>query len=49
MPTDLLVVGAGGHAKVVAEAIQACTPAHRIFLVDQDKSRAGMLLLVIFR
>ncbi len=45
MPTELLVVGAGGHAKVVIEAVLAGSPECRISLVDQDVSRVGQILL----
>jgi sugar O-acyltransferase (sialic acid O-acetyltransferase NeuD family) len=45
MPTELLVVGAGGHAKVVIEAILASSPEHCISVVDKDLSKTGQLLL----
>lgn len=45
MLTELLVIGAGGHAKVVIEAIQAAIPACRIILADQDETKAGTILL----
>ena len=45
MPTELLVIGAGGHAKVVIEANQATNPGCHIFLADQDILKEGKILL----
>lgn len=45
MPTELLVIGAGGHAKVVIEASQVVNPACHIFLADQDILKKGEMLL----
>jgi len=45
MPTDLLIVGAGGHAKVVIEAAQAQNQAIQIVLTDQDPAKEGNKIL----
>jgi len=45
MPTDLLLLGAGGHAKVVVEAIQEKYHDCQIILVDQDSTKEGSKLL----
>ncbi len=45
MPTELMVIGAGGHSKVVMEAINSNQQAHRILLVDEDRSKEGSKLL----
>lgn len=45
MPTELLIIGAGGHAKVVIDAIVKSQPDCRIVLVDQDSAKAGKNLL----
>lgn len=45
MPTDILVIGAGGHAKVVIEAIQAKSQDCHIHLVDQDCTKEGKKIL----
>lgn len=45
MPTELLVIGAGGHAKVVIEAIQKKSDASRIVLADQDSTKEGKKML----
>ena len=45
MPTDLLIVGAGGHSKVVIEAIRGQDISCRITLVDQDKKKQNGMLL----
>ena len=45
MPTELLVIGAGGHAKVVIEAIQENSQARCIILADQDKTKVGQKVL----
>ena len=45
MPTDLLIIGAGGHAKVVIEAINASEATCNIILADVDKKKDGQILL----
>lgn len=45
MPIELLMVGAGGHAKVVIEAVQAVNPACHILLADEDITKEGKKLL----
>jgi sugar O-acyltransferase (sialic acid O-acetyltransferase NeuD family) len=45
MPTDsLAVLGAGGHAKVVLDALLCAMPGVRIDLRDDDEAKAGVLL-----
>ncbi len=41
MPTELLIIGAGGHAKVVIDAVVKGQPDCRIIMTDQDPARAG--------
>lgn len=45
MLTDLMIIGAGGHAKVVIEAVHANNQDCQIYLVDQDETRVGSVLL----
>jgi len=45
MPTEILVIGAGGHSKVVIEAFQASDPNNRLVLADEDMVKAGQTLL----
>ena len=45
MLTELLLIGAGGHAKVVIEAVLATNKSCRIVLADQDKTKVGKSLL----
>ena len=45
MPTDLLVIGAGGHAKVVIEAVLKGDKDCHIILVDHDMGKVGMEVL----
>ncbi len=45
MPTDLAIVGAGGHASVVVEAIRSGDAEFCLQIVDQDKSKQGLDLL----
>jgi len=45
MPTEVLVIGAGGHSKVVTEALQASQPMARLVVVDEDITKAGHTLL----
>lgn len=48
MPTELLIIGASGHAKVVIEAVQAESSACDIRITDQDVLKTGKKLLKIF-
>jgi len=48
MPTELLIIGASGHAKVVIEAVQADRSTCDIRVTDQDVIKAGKKLLKIF-
>jgi sugar O-acyltransferase (sialic acid O-acetyltransferase NeuD family) len=48
MPTDIFVIGAGGHAKVVIEATMAQFPTCSIRLADQDVRKDGKALLGSF-
>jgi sugar O-acyltransferase (sialic acid O-acetyltransferase NeuD family) len=48
MAIDLLVIGAGGHAKVVLEAILAQGVVDNINLTDQDEQTVGKKLLEKF-
>jgi sugar O-acyltransferase (sialic acid O-acetyltransferase NeuD family) len=41
MPDEVAVLGSGGHAKVVVEAILARTPERRIILLDDSAEAAG--------
>ena len=45
MPTELLVIGAGGHAKVVIEAVRETSRECQILLADQDISKKGQEVL----
>lgn len=45
MPTKLLLIGAGGHAKVVIESVQAISQDCHILLADQDIKKEGKKLL----
>lgn len=45
MPTEILVIGAGGHSKVVIEATMAQFPTCSIRLADQDILKEGKALL----
>ncbi len=45
MPTELVIVGAGGHAKVVIEALKVSDHNCRIVSVDEDNSKVGIRLL----
>lgn len=45
MPTDLMIVGAGGHAKVVIEALFDGGADFRILAGDQDRHRHGDVLI----
>lgn len=44
MPTEVLMIGAGGHSKVVIEALQASQPMARLVVADEDRTKAGHLL-----
>jgi len=45
MLTDLLIIGSGGHSKVVVEALYSNYGDKLIHIVDHDKLRQGELLL----
>ncbi|MEY4564102.1 MAG: hypothetical protein RLZZ618_3379 [Pseudomonadota bacterium] len=47
MPIDarVVIVGAGGHAKVVMDALQSGDPSSQRCFADDDLARAGQLLL----
>jgi sugar O-acyltransferase (sialic acid O-acetyltransferase NeuD family) len=45
MPIELMLVGSGGHAKVVAEAAEASFTDSKIVVADQNLDRVGHLLL----
>lgn len=45
MPTDILIIGAGGHAKVVIEACNLSNPNTQIAVVDQSPDKVGIFLL----
>ncbi|WP_027859010.1 acetyltransferase [Marinobacterium jannaschii] len=45
MPTDLLVIGAGGHAKVVLDSVWIDNPDRLIRLIDDDPVKQGTQLL----
>ena len=45
MPTELLVIGAGGHARVVIEAIKGKSQDCLIILTDQDLAKEGKKVL----
>lgn len=42
MPTKLDLVGAGGHCKVVIEALNRTDQGKKIFLFDGDKTKIGL-------
>lgn len=44
---DCLILGAGGHAKVVLDALQRGSPEARIEVWDEDPAKAGTRLLGI--
>jgi len=41
MPTELLLVGAGGHAKVVYDAVLQAKLADSVRIADEDPNRSG--------
>lgn len=41
----IVLLGSGGHAKVVSEAILARSPARRIIIIDDDPAAAGRSVL----
>lgn len=45
MSGDLIIMGSGGHAKVVLEAARARNPDRRITLLDDDPSAADRTIL----
>lgn len=45
MHTDIVVIGAGGHARVVVDALELSIPVTNLRIVDADKSKVGGLLL----
>ena len=46
MPTDpVILVGAGGHAKVVLDALSRAEPAIQVIVADQSPARAGSRIL----
>ncbi|WOK35109.1 acetyltransferase [Sphingomonas sp. C3-2] len=46
MPTErLYIVGAGGHAKVVLDALTLSVPQRAVIVVDEDEQRTGQLIL----
>lgn len=45
MLTDVVVVGAGGHAKVIVDAVRLGEPACCIAVVDQNPDKVGLMLL----
>ena len=45
MPTELLIIGAGGHSRVVIEAIQSKEPTRSVILADENRSKEGSKLL----
>lgn len=45
MLTELLVIGAGGHSKVLIETVRDIYPSCRVVLADQDNSRCMKRLL----
>lgn len=44
MPTEILIIGAGGHSKVVLEALQVSNPEADFMVVDYDKAKTGQLI-----
>jgi sugar O-acyltransferase (sialic acid O-acetyltransferase NeuD family) len=45
MPTEISIIGAGGHSKVVIEAILEINPSSKINLFDTDKAKQGAVIL----
>ena len=45
MHTDIVIIGAGGHASVVVDALELSMSASNLRIVDADQSKAGSLLL----
>ncbi len=45
MPTEIIIIGSGGHSKVVVEALNSNYDNKLINIVDNDKSREGMPFL----
>ncbi len=45
MPTELAIIGAGGHAKVVVEAIRSGDTSYLVGVFDQDRKKQGSKLL----
>ena len=45
MPTEILIIGAGGHGKVVVDALLLSNPATKVVVADQSADKAGSLLL----
>ena len=45
MLTKLLLIGAGGHAKVVTDAVYTIAPDCQIFIRDQDPCKMGKILI----
>jgi len=41
MLTEILIIGSGGHSKVVIEALMASRPRTSIIVADQNESRVG--------
>jgi sugar O-acyltransferase (sialic acid O-acetyltransferase NeuD family) len=48
MLTELLIIGAGGHSRVVIEAAIGSNPSCHIKVADQDKVKQGAILLEKF-
>ena len=44
MPTKLLLIGSGGHAKVVVDAVKVSLPQTEIILVDENLDVVGQKL-----
>ncbi len=45
MPTEVLVIGAGGHSKVVTEALLSSQPKARLIVADENVAKVGRTLL----
>lgn len=45
MHTEIVVIGAGGHASVVVDALELSMPATNLRIVDADQSKVSALLL----
>ncbi|NOX08654.1 MAG: acetyltransferase [Gammaproteobacteria bacterium] len=41
MPTEILIIGSGGHARVVAEAVLSMNASISIVVVDEDVDKQG--------